>query len=364
MSLGGLGGIMGGSMGGYDLNDLLSMGIQGLVGMFVQQFMWLVIIVSIPALVYAILQCFFGLKIYRVMLVINGVLYGGAFGAVLFALIFKKVPLSIIGFLLLGALFGVGAWFLYKVFLFLYAFIIGMGIGISFGALVGSVPVGILVGLFLGIALGVLICIFTKWLIMGTTAYQGASVIANVFSLLAISTSFYKPLQYILLVLFAAGGFAVQFFMDKKKPVNIGGKQSYQPAPGMAPVQQPYMQQQYMQQPQPVQQFTPQPQFGQCRLVGVDGLYKGSEFPIDGNIIMGRDVNRCNIIFPEGTAGVSKVQCELQINPTTGAVSIVDNFSSYGTSVNGVKLERGSVRYLNPGDVIMFGENNVFKLEY
>lgn len=421
-------GILSDVLGNMSAEDMLRIlqngGLRELLGQVISAIMAVAapmfLLCSIPALIYGIALCFFGVRIYRVLLVIQSVIIGGCTGSFLTIFIYTLcrtaggnypkaggiIGWGIFGFLLIGALCGLAAWFLYMVFLFLQSFGIGFSIGFGGfimirmvailekimtavanggqgaagipGMIVTSCGVGIGIGVLLGLVLGVLTCIFAKWLVMGTTAFKGGQKVGTTLALLVFvahgTYGVYQIVSIVLSILLIGGGFAVQFLMDKKNPCNIGRKSTN----GGVDMQQgqyrqpgQYGSQGYGQQPQYAQQMQAQPQMIQqpvepkkCKLIGLDGMYKGFDFDIDRNTALGRDTNRCNIIFPDSCAGVSKVQCELKLNPETGAVSIEDKFSTYGTSVNGVKLEKGAVRFLNPGDVIMFGENNVFKIEY
>lgn len=346
-------------------------GIQELIVEVVRGMGWLLLLLAIPSLLYNTAICFFGSRIYRILLVIQSALTGGLIGAVLFGIMGDSVGTAVLGFLLIGALCGAGGWFFYKVFLFFQSFGIGLSAGFSLVILTGSMGVGIAIGIVLGIALGVLTCIYVKWLVMGTTAFKGGKQIGTTLALFVLmangSFGAFKVAGTILAILFIAGGFAVQFLQDRQKPCNLNGKQIFK-VPGKENGGLSKLGARKPAAPSNVAGNVPtpqpQPQTRKCRLTGVEGMYKGVTFDIDRDTTMGRDVNTCNIIFPNNCAGVSKVQCELKLNTATGAVSVVDRLSSYGTSVNGIKLEKGKPRYLSSGDMIMFGENNVFKFEY
>lgn len=95
----------------------------------------------------------------------------------------------------------------------------------------------------------------------------------------------------------------------------------------------------------PVPQAAPIP----LRLVCASGALKGKSFPVGGALTMGRDMGRCNIIFPSNTPGISSVHCE--IKPGDSGLVITDLGSSYGTFLpGGKKLEPGKPAVLRPGD--------------
>ncbi len=95
-------------------------------------------------------------------------------------------------------------------------------------------------------------------------------------------------------------------------------------------------------------------------LIGMGGIYKGQTFPIGKEIVIGRDVNKCGIIYPSGTKGVSSVHCKVKIE--NERVALIDLSSSYGTfRDNGEKLSPNMVYYLGPGDGFYVGDaENVF----
>lgn len=95
-------------------------------------------------------------------------------------------------------------------------------------------------------------------------------------------------------------------------------------------------------------------------LIGMGGIYKGQTFPIGKEIVIGRDANRCGIIYPNGTKGISSVHCKVRIEKER--VALIDLASSYGTfRDNGERLSSNMVYYLGPGDGFYVGDaENVF----
>lgn len=300
------------------------------LGVLIQAYIWLVVLLSIPALIFAVAYCFFGVKIYRILLVISSALGWGLAGSIFMALITDSGAGFVIGFIIFAAVFGVLAWFLYKVFLFIQTFFSTLSVTFSIVFVVtSSLGASLTLGIIAGMALAILICIYTKLFIMITTAYQGAGSIASILSLFFITSKAYSVVNLLLLIAFTALGFYVQnrFFGDT---YNGGKKESSMLA--------------------------------KYKLVGIEGMYKGFEFDLDDKMTFGRDVDNCNVVFPDTCAGVSRIQCEITYDQRSKSVSIVDRFSSYGTTLNGSRLEINRPMPLNNGDVIMFGENNVFKL--
>lgn len=301
---------------------------------YLQDAMGIVVLACIPFLALAVAYCFFGIKIYRVLLVINGALSGAIVGAVLFAALFESGGAAVVGAILLGALFGALAWFIYKVFLFIETFFTGFTVtAVLLLALIQNVPAALILGVIAGIAMGVLVCIYTKLLVMIMTAYKGAGTIASILSLFFITSGAYGVLYLLLLAAFTVAGFYVQ---------NRFFGVSYDPDKGKAG----------------------NVMLSNGKVVGIEGMYKGFEFDLEDSLTFGRDVDNCNVVFPDTCAGVSRIQCQIMFDKKTRTVNIVDRFSSYGTTLNGMKLEINRVMPLKDGDVIMFGENNVFKMNF
>lgn len=315
--------------------DFVTDSLMSLLATALQRYMWIVVLVSIPALAFGVAYCFFGIKIYRVLLVISGFLGGGLVGALLLGILTESNAGAVIGFILVGALIGALAWYIYKVFLFIETFFSSFGTSfLLILAITKSPTAAMVIGIIVGMVLGVLICIYTKLFVMITTAYRGAGTISSILSLFFIASGAYQIVNLLLLIGFTAGGFYVQnrFFSGSYE---AGGNTGSTMAASKG---------------------------GSCRLVGIEGMYKGFEFDVEDMITFGRDVDNCNVIFPDTCAGVSRIQCQISYNKKSKSASIVDKFSSYGTTLNGARLEINRTMPLKDGDVIMFGENNVFKL--
>lgn len=322
----------------YLMDSLVSYGMdyaKEYIASILQQYIGVIVLICIPALILAVAYCFFGIRIYRILLVIKGVFGGGLVGMVLIGAMTESGVGAVIGFLLFGALFGALSWFFYKVFLFIQAFFVGLiTTGGIFIAMTGNMGVSLAIGIIAGLALAVLICIYTKKFVMIMTAYNGAGSIASILSLFFIASKAYNIVNLLLLVGFTVLGFYVQnrFFADAydAEKGESSTSQKHKPAG--------------------------------CKLVGIEGMYKGFEFDLTDSITFGRDVDSCNVIFPDTCAGVSRIQCQVTYDRKKKSVSIIDSYSSYGTTLNGTKLEINRQTPMNNGDVVMFGENNVFKL--
>lgn len=93
----------------------------------------------------------------------------------------------------------------------------------------------------------------------------------------------------------------------------------------------------------------------QNELVGISGFYEGQKIPIDGEIIIGRDSERCSLIYPADTKGVSSVHCKVVLDKF--GIGVVDLNSTCGTyRMNGNRIKSGEIQYLKVGDGFYIGE--------
>ena len=99
-------------------------------------------------------------------------------------------------------------------------------------------------------------------------------------------------------------------------------------------------------------------------LVGVSGPLTGKRYTLKANdkLIIGRDRNQCNVVFPENTAGVSRVHCSITFDGKTAIIT--DLKSSHGTFVDKQKLtENVGIRLHRGLSVDIGSEKNRFTLQ-
>lgn len=95
------------------------------------------------------------------------------------------------------------------------------------------------------------------------------------------------------------------------------------------------------------------------RLQGVSGALEGRRFMIrkDTPLILGRNGEICNVIFPAGTPGVSGSHCQIWFEE--GVIYIRDLGSSHGTFLaSGARLASGQSLVLKPGESFSLGSGN------
>lgn len=99
-------------------------------------------------------------------------------------------------------------------------------------------------------------------------------------------------------------------------------------------------------------------------LIGMGGIYNGQIFPIEKEVVIGRDVEQCSIIYPNGARGVSSVHCKIRIE-NDDRVALIDLASTYGTfRDNGERLSPNTIYYLGAGDGFYVGDaENTFLLK-
>ena len=93
----------------------------------------------------------------------------------------------------------------------------------------------------------------------------------------------------------------------------------------------------------------PQNFAGEPAVRGESGVHEGAVIPLQETLILGRDKNRCNLVFHADAKGISSVHC--QICCLNGRVELTDLGSTYGTFLaNGTKLAPHVPYGLNRGD--------------
>lgn len=99
------------------------------------------------------------------------------------------------------------------------------------------------------------------------------------------------------------------------------------------------------------------------KLVGVSGFFEGQTIPIERDIIIGRDPEKCSLVFPADTRGVSSIHCK--VTYSVRGVGITDLKSSCGTfRMNGERLKPEMTIYLEIGDGFYVGEKkNTFLIK-
>ena len=97
------------------------------------------------------------------------------------------------------------------------------------------------------------------------------------------------------------------------------------------------------------------------RFQGVSGVYANKRFALNGEVAIGREPRRNDLVYPTNTKGVSSQHCILMQRGEH--VYLRDLKSSYGTYVNGQKLQPMAEVELSLGDVFSIGtDKETFKL--
>lgn len=94
--------------------------------------------------------------------------------------------------------------------------------------------------------------------------------------------------------------------------------------------------------------------------------HNGTSFPLNGKqILIGRNVATCTVVFREGTPGVSSRHCSLEYDKSAGDFILTDLKSTYGTFLaNGQKLTPGMPYRLKAGEQFYLGGNsNMLRVE-
>lgn len=153
------------------------------------------------------------------------------------------------------------------------------------------------------------------------------------------------------------------YFLNKKKKAEAAKKDAQQPAP-----ERPVYNQKPSTPKAPAQETAVTQPAGKTMLVTevpkapekpqkrtvvgircVSGSQAGANFRIEREVRIGRDPQRCSIIMPKDTRGISGLHCSVE--PTSdGAIKLIDLGSTYGTFVNGQKMNANTPRILRAGE--------------
>ena len=87
---------------------------------------------------------------------------------------------------------------------------------------------------------------------------------------------------------------------------------------------------------------------------GTGGQYNTMSFPVPDRALVGRDPERCSIVFAAHTNGVSALHCEITRVDT--GLQICDRGSSYGTFLGETKLTVNVPVDIKPGDTFYLGD--------
>lgn len=98
------------------------------------------------------------------------------------------------------------------------------------------------------------------------------------------------------------------------------------------------------------------------KLRGIGGYFDGKEIPINGRITFGRDPDRCSVVYPGSTRGISSLHCQVALEGEK--VILKDLGSTYDTYLkDGRKLTANKPQVLNCGDSFYLADSmNLFRV--
>jgi len=94
----------------------------------------------------------------------------------------------------------------------------------------------------------------------------------------------------------------------------------------------------------------PVPPQADAHVVGLSGLYAGRSFPLEADLVFGRDAKSCNVVFPADQDGISSRHCSLRFDAGANAFELRDLGSKNGTFVDGKRINPASPQRLRNGD--------------
>ncbi len=213
-----------------------------------------------------------------------------------------------------------------------------------------------------GAVVGVNTFIYGQNISTGDTMTNGSIKIEYVRDLLDEYKIYWEPLHttnflligLIVLAVLAAAGVAVYILVLRPRQA---------PAVVPAPQPSPY-QPSYQPSPAPVTPSAAPPAHipgdSGYRIQGITGSFAGRRFAIAGQLRIGRDPNRNDLVYPD-VPGVSGVHCAVMVN--NGQVILVDLGSSYGTFVDGKRLAANAPMVLKEGQRFCLGnDTQVFEI--
>ena len=91
------------------------------------------------------------------------------------------------------------------------------------------------------------------------------------------------------------------------------------------------------------------------RLSCVHGYYQGRSWDLHAGVMTTLGRENCSILYPPKTPGVSRLQCTFSLD-RQGRVYVRDENSTYGTFLNGNRLQPGQWYQLGQGMVLSFAQ--------
>lgn len=118
--------------------------------------------------------------------------------------------------------------------------------------------------------------------------------------------------------------------------------------------------------PEP-QKRIPQNEYARNPMVrSLSSQHNGATYQLNGRqILLGRDMSNCTVIFRDGTPGVSNRHCSVAFDEGSGEFIVTDLKSSYGTFLaDGQRMKQGVAYRLKSGDQFYLGSNeNLIQVE-
>jgi len=99
------------------------------------------------------------------------------------------------------------------------------------------------------------------------------------------------------------------------------------------------------------------------KIKALEGTYAGAIFPLDREIVFGRNPGEASIVFPADTPGISRRHCSIKI-VSGGMVQIKDLGSSEGTYfADGTKLEPNIGYQIHRGECFyLASKHEIYKI--
>jgi hypothetical protein len=147
--------------------------------------------VGIVGIVLGIIECFFGYRIFKVILAITGFIVGAALGGVLAYSSSQSQAVVLLAALVGGIIGAVLAYTLYAVGVFLIGALVGAVLGYMLFGLVHSSPQPVVI-VIIAVIVGIVAVILQRLMIIVSTAFGGAWGVVS--GLVSLTTGAVSPL--------------------------------------------------------------------------------------------------------------------------------------------------------------------------
>lgn len=93
---------------------------------------------------------------------------------------------------------------------------------------------------------------------------------------------------------------------------------------------------------------------------GVAGFFTGQWIPVQDTLVLGRNPEACQVVFPPEAPGISRIHCQVSSRPDLQGIFLQDLGSAWGTWLSDSQCLQNAGTFLREGDTFTLGEGNQF----